>query len=293
MGKYKGMSSVKRIICLANSKKEGERCIAGIDIDTDSWVRPVCDTRYPLDGRVPEDIRLVDGREPELLDILEMSLTDTGNDFGFECENLSIHPAKWKCLGKVRPNDLIKYCGNYHQILHNSGKYVNPSYLKNLPFEDRRTLQLVQINKFDVEQKTTSKGGLEWRGTIQSINGQKLTGAKITDLAFIRKLNAGYQITGQYLVTMSLGMPWAYEGWEGEKPCWKLIAGVIELVDSQLLSMSDLTSQIDVEMARIGWSNEQGRNFIERNFGDGKRSRRQLTPEELQQFLEDLQSLPI
>ena len=284
------MSSVKRIICLANSKKEGERCIAGIDIDTGKWIRPVCDNRYPSDGRVPEDIRLVDGREPELLDILEMSLADTGNDFGFECENLSIIPNKWKCLGKARPHDLIKYCSNYNQILHNYGKYVNPSYLKNIPFEERRTLQLVEVNKFDVEQKMTSKGSIEWRGTIQSTNGQKLTGAKITDLIFIHKLNEGYQIAGQYLVTVSLGMPWAYEGWEGEKPCWKLIAGVIELVDSQFLSTSDLILQTDVEMVRVGWTRLQGRDYLLRNFD--KKLRRDLTLAELQKFLEHLKSLP-
>ena len=284
------MSSVKRIICLANSKKEGERCIAGIDMDTGKWVRPVCDDQYPEDDKVPENIRLVDGREPELLDILEMSLANTGNDFGFESENLSIHRAKWKCLGRVRPADLIKYCGNYRYILHNSGKYVNPSYLKRLPFEDRRTLQLVQVNKFDVERRITSKGVIEWKGTIQSVNGQSLTGIKITDLAFIHKLNEDYQITGQYLLTISLGMPWAYEGWEGEKPCWKLIAGVIELPNSPLLTTNDLISQTDVEMARIGWTKVQGRDYLVRNFD--KKARLQLTTEELQEFLAHLKSLP-
>ena len=284
------MSSVKRIICLANSKKEGERCIAGIDIDTGKWVRPVCDSLYPKDGKVPRDIRLVDGREPELLDVLEISLADTGNDFGFECENLSIIPNKWKYLGKSRPNDLIQYCGNYHHILHNSGKNVTPSYLRNLSFEERRTLQLVRVNKFDIEQKTTSRGGIEWRGTIQSINGQRLSGVKITDLVFIHKLNQGYDISGQYLITMSLGMPWAYEGWEGEIPCWKLISGVIELPNSPLLTTQDLISQTDVEMVRVDWTRVQGRDYLVRNFD--KKSRLQLTIEELQKFLAHLKSLP-
>ena len=85
-------------------------------------------------------------------------------------------------------------------------------------------------------------------------------------------------------------MPWAYEGWEGEKPCWKLIAGVIELVDSQLLSISDLISQTDVEMARVGSTKVQGRDYLMRNFD--KKSRLQLTIEELQKFLAHLESLP-
>ncbi|MFP5272720.1 dual OB domain-containing protein [Coleofasciculus sp.] len=38
---------MKKIICLANSRKLDERCIAGIDLNTGKWVRPVCDDRYP------------------------------------------------------------------------------------------------------------------------------------------------------------------------------------------------------------------------------------------------------
>lgn len=216
------MPSLKRIICLANSEKLRERCIAGIDLDTGKWVRPVCDKLYPEDGRVPESIRLVEGREPELLDILEIPLSDSGNDFDFECENLSILTREWKCLGRVQPTDLFKYCGSFNQILHNSWKYVNPSYLKSLPFHQRRTLQLVHVVNFSVEER--------WRGTIQSANNSSLVSAKITDPVLVEKLEAGYQPKNNCLVTVSLSMPYRpYSDWAGEDPCWKLISGVIEL----------------------------------------------------------------
>ena len=100
------MSSVKRIICLANSWKLKERCIAGIDIDTGKWVRPICDSLYPEDGRVPESVRLVNGREPQLLDILEIPLADTGNNFGFESENLSVLKGDWHLTGRALPYEL-------------------------------------------------------------------------------------------------------------------------------------------------------------------------------------------
>lgn len=51
-----------RIICLANSFKHTERCIAGIDLETGKCVRPVSDLD---DGRVPKKVRLIDGKEPE------------------------------------------------------------------------------------------------------------------------------------------------------------------------------------------------------------------------------------
>jgi hypothetical protein len=72
--------------------------------------------------------------------------------------------------------------------------------------------------------------GNGWRGTIITTSGQNLNDAKITDPVFVENLNKGYQPTGSYLVTVSLSMPFApHPDWEGEHPCWKLIAGVIKL----------------------------------------------------------------
>ena len=78
MGEYQYMSSLKKIVCLANSWKLNERCIAGIDISSGNWVRPVCDSLYPEDGRVPRSVRLISDKEPKVLDILEIPLADTG-----------------------------------------------------------------------------------------------------------------------------------------------------------------------------------------------------------------------
>ena len=220
------MPSIKKIICLSNSWKHNERCIAGIDIDTGKWIRPVCDALYPEDGRIPAYIRFVEGREPKLLDILEIPLADTGEDFGFESENLSVLAGKWKCVGRVEPTDLLRYCGKLPQILHNSWKYVNPSYLQGLPFHKRQTLQLVHSVTFFFK----NGGYNNWRGTLQTLNGQYLRDAKITDPVFVDKLNSGHQPKNNCLVTVSLSMPHKPSSeWQGEVPCWKLIAGVIEL----------------------------------------------------------------
>ena len=94
------MSSVKRIVCLANSTKFGERCIAGIDIDTGRWIRPICDAE---DASIPRTTRLIEGKEPELLDIIRIPLATRGRDSDFVCENLEILPGQWKLWGKAIP----------------------------------------------------------------------------------------------------------------------------------------------------------------------------------------------
>jgi Anaphase-promoting complex subunit 4 WD40 domain len=247
------MSSIRRIICLANSKKEGERCIAGIDIDTGKWVRPVCDSLYPKDGRVPKSICRINGREPELLDILEIPLSDTGNNFDFESENLSVLKGEWKFVGKAKVKDVIQYCDD-ESILHNSSKIVYPKYLQSLPLDKRKTLQLVNALSLSIKSRRTSRGGIQWLGTLVSSSGKKLVDIPITDPVFVKKIESGYQANGNYLITMSLGMPYKPDNWDGdEAPCWKLIAGVIEIIDTSVNSQN-YSSNVIKDSTEIQWS---------------------------------------
>ena len=61
----------KRIVCLANSKLKGDRCIAGKDVESENWIRPV---KEPGVGLSWSERRYEDGNDPKLLDIIEVSL---------------------------------------------------------------------------------------------------------------------------------------------------------------------------------------------------------------------------
>lgn len=130
-----------QIICLANSIKRQERCIAGIDLETGRWIRPIY-KNYPDNGRVPRRIRLIDGQEPALLDILDIPLEDSGLDFGFESENRNIAQGSWKKVGKFSPQDVLRFASRNSLILHNSSRYVTVQYLQSLLPQQRKTLQL-------------------------------------------------------------------------------------------------------------------------------------------------------
>lgn len=72
-------------------------------------------------------------------------------------------------------------------------------------------------------------------------------------------------------------------------PASSLAAAAIEnFDDTHPVDLSDVIAQTDVEMARLGWSSLQGRTYLEQTFE--KRSRQQLTDEELLTFLLYLES---
>ena len=56
------------------------------------------------------------------------------------------------------------------------------------------------------------------------------------------------------------------------------------------IDFSEIIAQSDVELKRLGWDSEQGRNYLLETYG--KRSRQLLSDEELIEFLQHLQSLP-
>ena len=49
------------------------------------------------------------------------------------------------------------------------------------------------------------------------------------------------------------------------------------------VDLSDVIAQTDVELRRLGWTSTQGREYLEKTYG--KRSRQQLTDDELMSFL--------
>ena len=216
-----------QIICLANSWKRGERCIAGINIHTKKWVRPIyTNSNHSEDGSVPENIRLIDGKEPELLDIIHIPLDKEGDNFGFQSENLNILPGKWRKLGRVRSHQIVNLCYQTDYVLHNTKRYVTVPFLQSLPFEERKTIQLIYTEKLSIVRNKH-----KWKGFLKTNFNGTLTEAKITDPEFVNKLESGYIPQNPCLVTVSLSMPFIpSEDWDKEDPCWKLIAGVIELL---------------------------------------------------------------
>ena len=217
-----------QIICLANSWKRKERCIAGIELETGQWIRPIYD--HLKDGCIPKNVRSLNGKEPQILDVMDIPLNKHISQSSYALENRKILPGSWKKIGIVKATQIIKCSNLCAPILHNSDRYVTVPFLKSLPFFERRTIQITYTSKLEITHEVKSDGRRKWKGTLINNFGHKLENASITDPDLVERLKLGDQPQKPCLVTVSLSLPFRpHQDWEGGDPCWKLIAGVIEL----------------------------------------------------------------
>src|SRR5690554_138633 len=117
-----------RILCLANSFKEGGRCLAGIQLDENNrpimsgsrpvWIRPTCNTEH---GQVPTYLC----SNISTLDIFEIGNPEI-NGTGYQSENTSFNQNSLRVIGSVNKNVLDDLCDNnsLRIIFGNRGKAV-------------------------------------------------------------------------------------------------------------------------------------------------------------------------
>lgn len=99
----------KRIICLANSRKRGEHCVAGIEVleggYLGNWIRPV-GTGWEHALRTVEQ-SYADDTSPQVLDLLDVHLLEHRPE-GCQIENWSVDDTRrWVKRGEVNRLDLV------------------------------------------------------------------------------------------------------------------------------------------------------------------------------------------
>ena len=102
------MSLLKRIVCLANSRKVGGTCVAGKEAtgaDLGKWIRPV--SNRPGHEVSSIERHYQDGSDPGLLDIIDVPVQSDCPNL-HQVENWLLDPSqKWACAGRVEWKDLF------------------------------------------------------------------------------------------------------------------------------------------------------------------------------------------
>ena len=210
-----------RIICLANSYKYNGRCIAGID-ESGRWLRPVSSSAKRA---IDKETRYINGNEPQLLDILEIPLHAHGPNEGCQKENRLVRAGEWKKLGRLEPEDLIKYCEDDSVVLHNNLDYVRASCFRMIPGRGWKSLQLIHSENVVFERNENNK--TKWQAEFTNSKGISFN-LRVTDPVICERLDRGEKIDNNCLLTISMAPGWSPDR-NTPKRCYKFVAGVVEL----------------------------------------------------------------
>ena len=215
------------VLCLANSRKEHERCVAGIDLTTGKFVRPVSNTESQA---IPEEWTFVGSSHLKPLDIVDIPMQNGDASVPFQAENRYCSEG-WKKIGKKEPEEIRKYCESDRTILHsNKIKTIPERYfkLKKVPRKHWKSLQLIAVSNAKFHQKKPGK----WNSVFTTKNREEHE-LRVTDPDFTEKLAQGYRPReeNEFIMLLSLTRPWKHPKVARTKPrkCYKLVAGVIEV----------------------------------------------------------------
>lgn len=212
----------KRVVCLANSRKGGGRCVAGTERDEPhTWIRPV--SARPGEAVSFDERKYANGTEPQLMDIIDIPLI-RACPAGHQPENWLLDPeAWWVKAGEAGWDDLGEFAFDGGPLWINgdaSGRGQNNRIAVTRIHEVTDSLRLIHAPHLTVHVSTSFgdthvDGEFDFGGTTYKLN--------VTDPAMettYRALPNGKYNVGECYLTVSIGEE--FHGYH-----YKLIAGVI------------------------------------------------------------------
>ncbi|MCC5829189.1 MAG: hypothetical protein JJU36_07050 [Phycisphaeraceae bacterium] len=186
-------------------------------MNTDSeWVRPVSKLQ---DGAIPWFMRQIDGKEPELLDVLSIPLAMDGPDFGHQPENRQVLKGAWKRTGRLTTSHVLKLCETRDVLLHTHADRVSEAMIASMPLADRYSLQLIHVVDATFYTTTSFKGKRQHRVRFTyADNGYDIV---VTDPLAEDRIARSQTLNPDCILTASMGGP--YDG-----NYFKFVAAVIE-----------------------------------------------------------------
>lgn len=224
--------SALQIICLANSRKNRRRCVAGIRLDGGGWLRPVSADLDSHGGLTEESIRLPDRTTPRLLDVIEIPIASPCPSI-YQPENYFISPEPWMLVARPGSRTLLKSATIEYGplLLGNQSDRIAPEAFASSPATSSLALAHPDENKVMWHVTTSYRGAWQLRARFAlSSNTYDLV---VTDSSWeskFHRLASGYYSSGQVgvpddssiLLTVSMGDPW-------NEICFKYVAGVLVL----------------------------------------------------------------
>jgi hypothetical protein len=224
------MAIVKRLLCLANSRKLHGRCVAGIEIDggqRSGWIRPVSARQHEEVSEYERQYR--DGSDPRVLDIVDVPLLGA-RPKDYQRENWLLDPEEyWRKVGRASWSDTERLVDPPAPLWINGYSSRNGCNDR-IPLAQSTQLTsslcLVRVERLtlSVFRPGEAFGDLKRRVQGRFMHHGSEYRLWVTDPVYERdyllKADGAY-VVGESLLTVSLGEPY-------NDYCYKLVAAIIE-----------------------------------------------------------------
>lgn len=217
------------VICLANSWKHGGRCVAGLRMDGEGWVRPV--SSEPEGVLQAQHYTLAGGGEAALLDVLKMRLVGPQPE-PHHPENWLMECGQWKRTAWAALNQvqaiLQQSLTSGPELLGDCQEKIAYTSLQQKAAV--QSLALVCPENLLWQIQENPQGGKRRTRAVFTLAG-RLYNLPLTDPTWSKRLSGlpvgcyPWEYNGQeVLLTISLSEPFAKDGF-----CYKLVAAVVTM----------------------------------------------------------------
>jgi hypothetical protein len=218
------MIIIRKLIILAASAKFNNYCVAGVDVETGKWIRPISE-KPELEDAVPiDDLKYPDGSRVELLDIAEIKFSDRAAKNPIQPENFFYNEKYyWQKVGRVTLQEVIDLRGfdNRDKIFYNNERSILGANV--IKFSERESLLLLPVENLSVSIEEVE----DHKKFFADFNyqGKKFYRFSVGDIAVRKKFTdnrAGkYFFKDNAVVTFSLTNPY-----KKNAECYKMLAQI-------------------------------------------------------------------
>lgn len=220
---------VKRIVCLANSRKFSGRCIAGKelrDAGQGEWIRPVSAREHQEVSEYERQYQ--NGNDPQPLHVIDIPLIERAPT-AYQRENWLLDPdAYWVMVRALAPHDLAALTDPVGRLWINGSSTYNGTNDK-VPIAAavglNYSLRLIQVDGVTLNVFDAGFDRSKRRVQAGFFHGGMYYALWVTDPRYEREYlarpNGEYEL-GPCFLTISLG-----EEYKGD--CYKLVAAIIPL----------------------------------------------------------------
>ena len=223
------MANVKRIVCLANSRKLSGRCVAGKELVSDgpgAWIRPV--SARPFEEVSEYERQYPDGSDPQVLDIIGVPIVVPKPKL-YQPENWLLDPnSYWERAGRVSWNELDPLVDEPTLLWENQSSSGSGLHDRvSLPNAEQLGSSLYLVHLRDLMLSVFAPGSafgnpkrrVQAKFTYRAASYALWVTDPVVERRYLAGRDGQFRI-GECYATVSLGEP--FEGY-----CYKLVAAII------------------------------------------------------------------